>query len=188
MAYQTVLMLPLPYRHQVTVGKRKPTFSKVSYSFCRKATANVCFSCFCRKWGVIRFKINIKTICFRLLWIAWIFESTFQLTWLCMLFTSGDSYYQYEFKHQPSHGECVQMSVASSSLLFTRYTDLFFDRTWEDFFSVLFESSGKLYFLRCPCVSVHMSLTISSWPHIQSVVSTQALVSPVGTGRASCLL
>uniref|UniRef100_A0A3Q0SDJ9 Vitronectin n=1 Tax=Amphilophus citrinellus TaxID=61819 RepID=A0A3Q0SDJ9_AMPCI len=41
-------------------------------------------------------------------------------------FFKGDKYYQYEFKHQPSHEECFQMSRSSPSVLFTQYTDLFF--------------------------------------------------------------
>lgn len=56
-------------------------------------------------------------------------------------FFKGDKYYQYEFKHQPSHEECVQMSRSSPSVLFTRYTDLFCDQTWEDFFTELFGDS-----------------------------------------------
>ncbi|KAI3373213.1 hypothetical protein L3Q82_006528 [Scortum barcoo] len=55
----------------------------------------------------------------------------------------GDKYHQYEFKHQPSHEECVQMSRSSPSVLFTRYTDLFCDQTWEDFFTDLFGSSSS---------------------------------------------
>ncbi|XP_059207204.1 vitronectin b [Centropristis striata] len=57
-------------------------------------------------------------------------------------FFKEDKYYQYEFKHQPSHEECVQMSRSSPSMLFSRYTDLFCDQTWEDFFSELFGSSS----------------------------------------------
>ncbi|KAM7398206.1 hypothetical protein PAMA_006213 [Pampus argenteus] len=53
-------------------------------------------------------------------------------------FFKGDKYYQYEFKHQPSHAECVRMSRSSPSVLFTRYTDLFCDQTWEAFFTELF--------------------------------------------------
>ncbi|XP_062289022.1 vitronectin b [Scomber scombrus] len=53
-------------------------------------------------------------------------------------FFKGDKYYQYEFRHQPSHEECVAMSRSSPSVLFTRYTDLFCDQTWEDFFTELF--------------------------------------------------
>nr|XP_046267573.1 vitronectin b [Scatophagus argus] len=56
-------------------------------------------------------------------------------------FFKGDNYYQYEFKHQPSHEECVLMSTSSPSLLFTQYTDLFCDPTWEDLFTELFGSS-----------------------------------------------
>ncbi|KAL3042694.1 hypothetical protein OYC64_020585 [Pagothenia borchgrevinki] len=56
-------------------------------------------------------------------------------------FFKGDKYYQYEFKHQPSHEECVQMSRSSPSVLFSRYTDLFCDQTLEDLFIELFGSS-----------------------------------------------
>ncbi|GLD46551.1 vitronectin-like isoform X2 [Lates japonicus] len=52
-----------------------------------------------------------------------------------------DKYYKYEFKHQPSHEECVRMSRSSPSMLFTRYTDLFCDQSWEDLFTELFGSS-----------------------------------------------
>uniref|UniRef100_UPI0037E857A8 vitronectin b n=1 Tax=Semicossyphus pulcher TaxID=241346 RepID=UPI0037E857A8 len=58
-------------------------------------------------------------------------------------FFKGDQYHQYEFKHQPSHEECVHMSASSPSVLFTRYTDLFCDQTWEDVFTELFGGSGK---------------------------------------------
>uniref|UniRef100_A0A8C2ZL28 Vitronectin b n=1 Tax=Cyclopterus lumpus TaxID=8103 RepID=A0A8C2ZL28_CYCLU len=57
-------------------------------------------------------------------------------------FFKGNKYYQYEFKHQPSHEECVRMSRTSPSVLFTRYTDLFCDQTWEDFFTDLFGNSS----------------------------------------------
>ncbi|XP_071758971.2 vitronectin b [Centroberyx gerrardi] len=56
-------------------------------------------------------------------------------------FFKGDQYYQYEFKHQPSHEECVRMTRSSPSVLFTRYTDLYCDQTWEDLFTQLFEGS-----------------------------------------------
>ncbi|XP_019952833.2 vitronectin b [Paralichthys olivaceus] len=56
-------------------------------------------------------------------------------------FFKGHNYYEYQFKHQPSHEECVRMSRLSPSVLFTRYTDLFCDQTWEDFFTELFGSS-----------------------------------------------
>ncbi|XP_005452711.1 vitronectin b isoform X1 [Oreochromis niloticus] len=57
-------------------------------------------------------------------------------------FFKGDRYYQYEFKHQPSHEECIQMSRSSPSVLFTQYTDLFCDNTWEDLFTELFGESS----------------------------------------------
>ncbi|XP_041864263.1 vitronectin b isoform X2 [Melanotaenia boesemani] len=56
-------------------------------------------------------------------------------------FFKGDQYYQYEFKYQPSHEECVGMSKASPSLLFARYTDLYCDQTLEDLFAELFGPS-----------------------------------------------
>ncbi|GAA6219851.1 vitronectin-like isoform X2 [Lates japonicus] len=56
-------------------------------------------------------------------------------------FFKEDKYYKYEFKHQPSHEECVRMSRSSPSMLFTRYTDLFCDQSWEDLFTELFGSS-----------------------------------------------
>ncbi|XP_026225789.1 vitronectin b [Anabas testudineus] len=56
-------------------------------------------------------------------------------------FFKGDKYYQYEFKHQPSHEECVQMSRSSPSVLFTQYTNLYCDQTLEDLFAELFGGS-----------------------------------------------
>ncbi|KAM7374524.1 hypothetical protein PAMP_007175 [Pampus punctatissimus] len=56
-------------------------------------------------------------------------------------FFKADKYYQYEFKHQPSHEECVRMTRSSPSVLFTHYTDLFCDQTWENFFTELFGGS-----------------------------------------------
>ncbi|KAJ8342236.1 hypothetical protein SKAU_G00321640 [Synaphobranchus kaupii] len=53
-------------------------------------------------------------------------------------FFKGDQYYQYEFKHQPSHEECAQMSKASPSVLFNHYTDLYCDQ-WTDLFDLLFQ-------------------------------------------------
>ncbi|MCJ8740575.1 hypothetical protein PDJAM_G00060680 [Pangasius djambal] len=54
-------------------------------------------------------------------------------------FFKGDRYYQYEFKHQPSHKDCVHMTKASPSVLFTRYTDLYCDYNWDDLFASLFQ-------------------------------------------------
>ncbi|XP_038155363.1 vitronectin b [Cyprinodon tularosa] len=53
-------------------------------------------------------------------------------------FFKGQKYYQYEFKHQPSHEECVYMSRTSPSVLFTRYTDLFCDQPLESLLTDLF--------------------------------------------------
>ncbi|KAM4546808.1 vitronectin b [Fundulus diaphanus] len=55
-------------------------------------------------------------------------------------FFKGDKYYQYEFKHQPSHEECVFLSRTAPSVLFTRYTDLFCDQPLENLFTDLFGS------------------------------------------------
>lgn len=55
----------------------------------------------------------------------------------------GDRYYQYEFKHQPSHEECFQMSRIFPSALFRRYTDLYYDR-WAEHFSQLFSGCKLL--------------------------------------------
>ncbi|XP_036378832.1 vitronectin b [Megalops cyprinoides] len=56
-------------------------------------------------------------------------------------FFKGDRYYLYEFKHQPTHEECAQISKTSPSLLFTQYTDVYCDK-WTDLFSLLFEVQG----------------------------------------------
>ncbi|KAK6296765.1 hypothetical protein J4Q44_G00329070 [Coregonus suidteri] len=52
-------------------------------------------------------------------------------------FFKGDQYYQYEFKHQPSHEECIKMSAGSPSALFTAYTDIYYNN-WEELFNMLF--------------------------------------------------
>ncbi|XP_029570989.1 vitronectin [Salmo trutta] len=52
-------------------------------------------------------------------------------------FFKGDQYYQYEFKHQPSHEECIKMSAGSPSALFTAYTDIYHNN-WEELFNMLF--------------------------------------------------
>ncbi|XP_068600933.1 vitronectin b [Brachionichthys hirsutus] len=62
-------------------------------------------------------------------------------------FFKGDKYYQYAFQHQPSHEECVQMTRSSPSLMFTRYTDLFCDQTWEELFTELFGDSVSSQYL-----------------------------------------
>lgn len=49
---------------------------------------------------------------------------------------TGDQYYQYEFKHQPSHEECAQMTKSSPSVAFTRYTNLY---CVDSLFSMLFQ-------------------------------------------------
>ncbi|XP_036445037.1 vitronectin b isoform X2 [Colossoma macropomum] len=57
-------------------------------------------------------------------------------------FFKGDQYYQYEFKHQPSHEECVEMTKSSPSVLFTRYTNLYCDHDWDSLFTLLFQGYG----------------------------------------------
>uniref|UniRef100_A0A8C2FQT3 Vitronectin a n=1 Tax=Cyprinus carpio TaxID=7962 RepID=A0A8C2FQT3_CYPCA len=52
-------------------------------------------------------------------------------------FFKGDQYYHYEFKHHPSHEECIQMSLRSPSALFQRYTNIYYDR-WVEHFNQLF--------------------------------------------------
>ncbi|TRY57287.1 hypothetical protein DNTS_008884 [Danionella cerebrum] len=51
-------------------------------------------------------------------------------------FFKGDQYYQYEFKHQPSHEECASLSKSSPSVAFIHYTDLYSDF---DIFDLLFQ-------------------------------------------------
>lgn len=51
--------------------------------------------------------------------------------------SAGEQYYTYEFLHQPSHAECIAMSVSSPSTLFRRYTDVYYNN-YESFLSDLF--------------------------------------------------
>ncbi|KAJ3589881.1 hypothetical protein NHX12_010722 [Muraenolepis orangiensis] len=53
-------------------------------------------------------------------------------------FFKGDEYHQYDFKHQPSHEECVVMTRSSPSVMFTHYTDLYYDQLLEELFAQLF--------------------------------------------------
>ncbi|KAI2651074.1 Vitronectin [Labeo rohita] len=48
-----------------------------------------------------------------------------------------EKYYQYEFKHQPSHEECDRMTKSSPSVAFTRYTNLYCDL--DNLFAMLFQ-------------------------------------------------
>uniref|UniRef100_A0A671P7A7 Vitronectin-like n=1 Tax=Sinocyclocheilus anshuiensis TaxID=1608454 RepID=A0A671P7A7_9TELE len=52
-------------------------------------------------------------------------------------FFKGDQYYQYEFKHQPSHGECDRITKSSPSVAFTHYTNLYCDL--DNVFALLFQ-------------------------------------------------
>ncbi|XP_063059127.1 vitronectin b [Engraulis encrasicolus] len=54
-------------------------------------------------------------------------------------FFKGDQYYQYEFQHQPTHEECVQMTKASPSRLFTQYTDTYCLNPWDELLELLFQ-------------------------------------------------
>ncbi|XP_072558196.1 vitronectin b isoform X1 [Paramormyrops kingsleyae] len=53
-------------------------------------------------------------------------------------FFKGDQYYQYEFKNQPSHKECAEMTKAAPSVLFTNFADQYCDK-WEELLSMLFQ-------------------------------------------------
>ncbi|XP_062408999.1 vitronectin a [Sardina pilchardus] len=52
-------------------------------------------------------------------------------------FFKGDQYFQYEFKHQPTHEECIQMSLRSPSMPFLHYTNMYY-QSWEEFYNILF--------------------------------------------------
>ncbi|KTG12930.1 hypothetical protein cypCar_00005658 [Cyprinus carpio] len=71
------------------------------------------------------------------------FDSFMQLKNGSLYAFRGDQYYQYEFKHQPSHEECIQMSLRSPSALFRRYTNIYYDR-WVEHFNQLF--GGDMYY------------------------------------------
>ncbi|MED6264953.1 hypothetical protein CHARACLAT_020461 [Characodon lateralis] len=85
-------------------------------------------------------------------------------------FFKGDKYYQYEFKHQPSHEECIYMSRTSPSVLFTQYTDLFCNQPLENLFTDLFGSSYTH--------NTRPQLTIRDWQGIRPAVDA-ALVGKV---------
>ncbi|KAJ8280962.1 hypothetical protein GJAV_G00061530, partial [Gymnothorax javanicus] len=71
-------------------------------------------------------------------------------------FFKGDQYYQYEFKHQPTHEECSRMNRVSPSIPFTCYADLYYDR-WENIFSLMFQGSehGGPRFINRDWVGIH---------------------------------
>lgn len=62
---------------------------------------------------------------------------------MCLFLSPGDMFYLYEFKHQPSHAECVDMTRSSPSVQFLHYTDLFCDQSWDDFLSEILENTCK---------------------------------------------
>ncbi|XP_053176623.1 vitronectin a [Scomber japonicus] len=65
-------------------------------------------------------------------------------------FFKGDQYFLYEFLHQPSHEECITMSESSPSVLFRRYTDLYYsnyERVFTELFSDLPQHHDKHHFI-----------------------------------------
>lgn len=106
-------------------------------------------------------------------------------TLVCSSFSPDDKYHQYEFKHQPSHEECVHMSRSSPSVLFTRYTDLYCEDTLESLFTDLFGSSCKAHLCLCVFWCIHVCVSLMFLFLVQSAVTEQAHVTPAGTGRAS---
>lgn len=67
---------------------------------------------------------------------------TLFVTGCFIICATGDQYYQYEFKHQPSHEECAQMTKSSPSVAFTRYTNMYCDL--DSLFSMLFQGRKSL--------------------------------------------
>ena len=104
---------------------------------------------------------------------------------VCSSFSPGDKYHQYEFKHQPSHEECVHMSRSSPSVLFTSYTDIYCEDTLESLFTDLFGSSCKAHLCLCDFWCTHMCVSLIFLFLVQSAATEQAHVTPAGTGRAS---
>ncbi|XP_060791221.1 vitronectin b [Neoarius graeffei] len=54
-------------------------------------------------------------------------------------FFKGERYYQYYFKHQPSHEDCDRITKASPAVLFTHYTGMYCEYNWDDLFESLFQ-------------------------------------------------
>lgn len=52
---------------------------------------------------------------------------------------TGERYYQYYFKHQPSHEDCDRITKASPAVLFTHYTGMYCEYNWDDLFESLFQ-------------------------------------------------
>ncbi|KAK7156538.1 hypothetical protein R3I94_006560 [Phoxinus phoxinus] len=93
-------------------------------------------------------------------------------------FFKGDQYYQYEFKHQPSHKECIQMSLRSPSALFSRYTDIYYDR-WVEHFNQLFGGAqshhGGHHFINKDWIGIKSP--------VDAVLAGRLYVSPRWTNR-----
>ncbi|KAK5868576.1 hypothetical protein PBY51_009576 [Eleginops maclovinus] len=65
-------------------------------------------------------------------------------------FFKGDQYHTYEFLHQPSHEECITMSESSPSIMFRRYTDVYYnnyERVFSELFSSLPQHHDKHHFI-----------------------------------------
>ncbi|XP_049433503.1 vitronectin a [Epinephelus fuscoguttatus] len=65
-------------------------------------------------------------------------------------FFKGDQYYTYEFLHQPSHEECINLSERSPSALFRRYTDVYYnnyERVISELFSNMPQHHDKHHFI-----------------------------------------
>lgn len=85
------------------------------------------------------------------------------MSFIFLVFPSGEQYYLYEFRQQPSHEECATMSVATPSVLFTQYTDLLCDQTLEEMFAALFGTACEF---SCFCAeSVALNLTLHLQHH-----------------------
>ncbi|KAI5099100.1 vitronectin precursor [Silurus meridionalis] len=95
-------------------------------------------------------------------------------------FFKGEHYYQYEFKHQPSHEECSQMSSTFPSALFRRYADLYYDR-WAEHFSQLFSGFESQYGAN----HIISKDWIGIKPPVDAVLAGRLYVSPRNLQRPS---
>ncbi|KAM9846578.1 vitronectin b [Aulostomus maculatus] len=95
-------------------------------------------------------------------------------------FFKGDNYYQYEFRHQPSHEECVQMSRSSPSVLFSSYTDVFSDQTWESLLADLFRGSINSHYAGPRLISRDW---LGIEPPVDATVVGRVYLSPTPTQR-----
>uniref|UniRef100_A0A671QSH9 Vitronectin b n=1 Tax=Sinocyclocheilus anshuiensis TaxID=1608454 RepID=A0A671QSH9_9TELE len=85
-----------------------------------------------------------------------------------------EKYYQYVFKHHPSHEECDHMTKSSPSVAFTRYTNLYCDL--DNVFALLFQGSKSV----CICWPRFISKDwIGIKPPIDAAMVGRLYVSPV---------